>query len=412
MAAGSTNETKAEDKPERNVDRIKNAVAEIRETLLAVIPASLKGEADRLLHRAVLTFSRGSVKLQSCTIKSFVQCIVDAAEVGLAIDGKLGYPVPYNCKVVDKNNVERWEMQAKFIPSYIGLYMVARRSGQVKHCAADLVYTNDSFVVGRDGPRVFLEHRPPAFGEERGKLLGAYSVIEFPDGDWTYATMTVAELELIRARSKAANDGPWVTDRNEMYKKTVLRRGLKLYCSDPGFVLAIQHDDEDFEDRGGEADDPRVVDEPAKARSVHRLPPPVGKTPLEQEFDDLLSRGSEGGAGGGEPAKEPVEGTKAKRGRPKKAQQQAEPEPEPAPEAAGSEGSQEAAGAQDDHKARLVDLKGQVAKLAGEGDAAGILALHDRECGPDATMDLLSVEAFDGYCGRVLRSMAEGSVGE
>jgi recombinational DNA repair protein RecT len=39
--------------------------------------------------------------------------------------------------------------------------------------------------------------------------------------------MTIDEVDAIRQRSKAASAGPWVTDFEEMAKKTVMRRLLK-----------------------------------------------------------------------------------------------------------------------------------------------------------------------------------------
>ena len=51
--------------------------------------------------------------------------------------------------------------------------------------------------------------------------------------------MTVQEVEAIRNRSKASEFGPWVTDFEEMAKKTVLRRLLKrLPLSSENYALA------------------------------------------------------------------------------------------------------------------------------------------------------------------------------
>ena len=56
--------------------------------------------------------------------------------------------------------------------------------------------------------------------------------------------MSVDEIEAIRRRSKAGNSGPWVTDWNEMAKKTVFRRLTKWLPLSPEFRDAVEADDE------------------------------------------------------------------------------------------------------------------------------------------------------------------------
>ena len=57
--------------------------------------------------------------------------------------------------------------------------------------------------------------------------------------------MSTKEINAIRARSKAANDGPWVTDWSEMGRKTVLRRSSKYWPSmdEMDRAFALEEDD-------------------------------------------------------------------------------------------------------------------------------------------------------------------------
>ena len=56
--------------------------------------------------------------------------------------------------------------------------------------------------------------------------------------------MTTEEVERIRARSKAGKEGPWVTDWNEMAKKTVFRRLSKWLPLSAEYRDAVDKDDD------------------------------------------------------------------------------------------------------------------------------------------------------------------------
>jgi hypothetical protein len=54
--------------------------------------------------------------------------------------------------------------------------------------------------------------------------------------------MTKDEVDAIRKRSKASGSGPWVTDYNEMAKKTVVRRASKKWPLDAELAEAVNND--------------------------------------------------------------------------------------------------------------------------------------------------------------------------
>ncbi len=217
-------------KPQELTSRVEGKIPQIE----SLLPDQLRGKGDWFVKRAMLelTTSKNAYNLKQCTGDSIIMAVIKGAELGIPIDGKLGYFVPYRDK-------------AEFQASYLGLLTVARRSGQIKDAYVGMVYSNDHFDHGRTGITCKLEHtwKP---GQPRGEQLAAYAVVEFPDGGWTYELMEMGELEAIRNRSKAKSNGPWVTDTDQMFLKTVLRRALKRYCSDPGFIMAVQHDEQEF----------------------------------------------------------------------------------------------------------------------------------------------------------------------
>jgi recombination protein RecT len=58
------------------------------------------------------------------------------------------------------------------------------------------------------------------------------------DGTQTFDIMVKSEVDKIRRRSRAADDGPWVTDYEEMARKTVVKRLSKYLPLKPGDKLA------------------------------------------------------------------------------------------------------------------------------------------------------------------------------
>lgn len=189
--------------------------ASVQKELKRAIPKHLT--VDRLL-RVAMTSIQQTPKLLDCTQRSLLRCIMVCAELGLEPSNILGqaYLVPFSNKGT---------LEAQLIPGYRGYIALARRSGEVQSVSAQVVYENDHFVI-QYGLDDRLEHIP-AEGD-RGNVRGAYVVFRYKDGSYSFDYMPKSDIDAIKARSKAANSGPWVTDYGEMCKKTVIKRHAKL----------------------------------------------------------------------------------------------------------------------------------------------------------------------------------------
>jgi recombination protein RecT len=130
--------------------------------------------------------------------------------------------------------------ECQFIIGYRGMIDLARRSGEIQSIFSEVVYSNDEFrfEFGLDEK---LKHIP-ARGE-RGEFVAAYMVAKFKDGGHLIQVMFKNEIDKIRKRSKAANNGPWVTDYDEMAKKTIIRRGFKYLPISIEVARLIEQDD-------------------------------------------------------------------------------------------------------------------------------------------------------------------------
>jgi recombination protein RecT len=194
--------------------------------LKAALPKHLTVER---LTRIAVTELRKIPKLRECTVESLFSAIIQCAQLGLEPGSALGhaYLIPYG-------------RECQFIIGYRGMIDLARRSGEIQSIFSEVVYSNDEFrfEFGLDEK---LKHIP-ARGE-RGEFVAAYMVAKFKDGGHLIQVMFKNEIDKIRKRSKAANNGPWVTDYDEMAKKTIIRRGFKYLPISIEVARLIEQDD-------------------------------------------------------------------------------------------------------------------------------------------------------------------------
>ena len=175
-------------------------------------------DADRMA-RIALTTIRTNPKLLECSVPSLLGAVMQAAQLGLE-PGLIGH-----CYLVPFKNNKTGQSEVQFIIGYKGMIDLARRSGQIENIYAHAVYSNDEFDYEL-GLEPKLKHKPYMNGD-RGEFIGVYAVAHFKGGGYQFEFMPKEEIEKRRKRSKAANAGPWVTDYEEMAKKTVIRHMWK-----------------------------------------------------------------------------------------------------------------------------------------------------------------------------------------
>lgn len=190
-------------------------------------------DADRLA-RIALTVVRQTPQLANASPESLLGALMTCAQLGLE-PGPLGhaYLVPFR-------NSKTGTTEVQFIPGYRGLIDLARRSGQVRSIAARIVRQGDYFEYDF-GLDERLEHTPKA--DPSATVTHAYAVVRYVDGGHDFEVMTTSEVNAIRDRSKAAKNGPWVTDWDEMAKKTVIRRLAKRMPMSIEFHRAVAQDE-------------------------------------------------------------------------------------------------------------------------------------------------------------------------
>lgn len=162
-----------------------------------------------------------------------MKCLLDLSAIGLEPDGRRAHLIPYG-------------NQCTLVLDYKGIVELMRRSGDVVKIHSDVVCENDTFSHSKGE---VTEHTYN-LKESRGEMYAAYTEITFKDGSTQSAIMSKDEIEAIRSRSKSGKSGPWVTDYNEMAKKTTLRRVSKLVTLSPEIRDIVDADNErEFEMR-------------------------------------------------------------------------------------------------------------------------------------------------------------------
>lgn len=175
-----------------------------------------RGMDSQRFVRVVATELRRNPQLMTTTPQSFIGALLEAAALGLE-PGPLGhcYLLPFR----DRNN---GTTECQLILGYKGLIAMARRSGTIKNIIAREVCENDTFNF-EYGLKERLQHVPLMDGD-RGKPVSFYGVAKYKGGGHLIMVLSKADVDKYRARSRARNSGPWVTDYTAMALKTVIRR--------------------------------------------------------------------------------------------------------------------------------------------------------------------------------------------
>lgn len=240
--------------------------------------------ADRFVRVALSALTR-IPKLGQCTPESVIKCMMTCSELGLEPDGRRAHLIPFG-------------KECTLIIDYKGLVELAKRSGDVSNIHAQIVCERDVFDYNTGE----VTHKID-FKNDRGTMYAVYTVIKFKDGGQHTEIMTKKDVDRIRARSRAKDSGPWVTDYDEMAKKTVFRRASKWVVLSPEIQDALDKDADplpsvstaalvseaplELQEPEAQAAEPETIDIPAAAEPDTR--------PMPETKAEAYKQGHEGG---------------------------------------------------------------------------------------------------------------------
>lgn len=211
-------------------DAFKQAVA-------SALPRHLS--PDRFI-RVALTAMTRTPKLAQCEPASFFQCLLSLSQYGLEPDGRRAHLIPFE-------NRKRGVTECQLIIDWKGLSELVYRSGVVSTLHADVVREGDLFdysmgVLTTHVP--YFLRRDDKKPDKPGDVFAAYSTATMKDGTRKTEVMSWEQIEGIRGRSRAGQSGPWVTDWEEMAKKTAFRRLSKWLPLSAEIRDAVEGDDD------------------------------------------------------------------------------------------------------------------------------------------------------------------------
>ena len=196
----------------------------------AALPSVITGER---FARMVLTAMSNTPKLASCTPKSFLGAMMQAAQLGLEPNTPLGeaYLIPF---------MNHGSLECQFQVGYKGMISLAHRSGL--YVQAHEVHENDEFDV-EYGLEPKLVHKPVF--KDRGPVIAYYGVWKDKDGISGFEIMSKEDVEAhARKYSQSYGKGfsPWKSNFDEMAKKTVIKKALKYAPLTTEFIRGITAD--------------------------------------------------------------------------------------------------------------------------------------------------------------------------
>lgn len=199
---------------------------EFSAALPSITPMLPKHIPPEKFEAAVITAVTVNPDLLTVERRSLFNACRSAAEVGLSLNPSLG-----EADILKQYDKRAGGYVARFSPRYGGLMKLARQSGRIRTIYAHVVREKDVFDYDLGMDKTLI-HKP-AKGD-RGNLTGVYCVWIMDDGAKDFEYMDREQVLAIRARSSAKTKegtvvGPWVTDEEEMWRKTVVRRASKYW---------------------------------------------------------------------------------------------------------------------------------------------------------------------------------------
>lgn len=238
----------------------------VKKQMEMVLPKHLS--ADRMA-RVACTAILKTPKLLECSPESLLQALMLCSQAGLEPDGRNAHLIPFG-------------NQVQVIFDWKGLVKLARDNG-IQNIAAEIVCENDAFEWFRDGDGLHFKHQID-YRKPRGNMFAAYCIWKDKD-QFDGEVMTRDEIDGIRKRSRAGNNGPWVTDYNEMAKKTAIRRATKKWPLDSERADALNDADSTPEPAAVTSrpifETPTALPDPEPAKALPEGQPAEDEVPME-----------------------------------------------------------------------------------------------------------------------------------
>lgn len=168
---------------------------------------------------------RKNTSLQKCDPVSILESVVNIARTSLSLNPalRLAYLIPR-------------KGQCTLDISYMGMIKLLRDSGAIQHIEAYIVFDDEIFSQDLSENKIIHEPFYTKTEEEHLKrgIKGCYTRAVLPSGYVSYCFMPMWEILKIKKESKNTGaNSVWDKWRDEMIKKTVIKRHSKTLVAEP-----------------------------------------------------------------------------------------------------------------------------------------------------------------------------------
>lgn len=214
--------------------------------------------------------------------RSLLSSCKKAAIDGLLPDGREAVLNIYSTKE-KQGSKEIWVKKVQYLPMVAGIIKLIYAAGAT-YVDAAAVYEKDQFRFVR-GDETRLTHEP-YMGDDPGPIVAAYAVVKLADGEIKREVIFARDIAKIRAASKSADKGPWITWPDQMAIKSVLKRIRKqLPMTDERLDSAIANDNEALGFVAGQSGIGSMVHTESPAALPHDPSPTMQDVVGEQAID-------------------------------------------------------------------------------------------------------------------------------
>lgn len=212
-------------------------IEEQRQPFLAVrIDRTMEFDREAGFALQILQGSDYLANIARAVPESLRNAITNVAAIGISLNpaSKLAYLVPRKKAVC-------------LDISYMGLMHIAQQTGAIQWGQARIVREKDVFEL--QGIDKEPKHIYQPFAKDRGEIAGVYVVVKTAEGDYLTHEMAISKVYEIRDRSEAwkaymkdkSKTCPWVTDAEEMIKKTCVKQAAKYWPRRDRLDAAVHH---------------------------------------------------------------------------------------------------------------------------------------------------------------------------
>jgi len=210
-------------------DLMQKGIADAYEKCISLIGMK---EASREISYAIQIISKNK-ELQKCSVQSVMEAIVNGSRANVTLNPnlKLSYLVP-------RKGIACLDI------SYMGLITILKKSGGCKYIDAYVVFQDEDFSHNPASGEI--NHTPyyaRTEAEQKKRIsIGCYSRAVLPSNDVVFCYMPYWEIEKVKRMSEGSSSSfsAWNTWEEEMVKKSVIKRHLKMLVSDSEAVEVVE----------------------------------------------------------------------------------------------------------------------------------------------------------------------------